>query len=242
MSQSQTLGVLGGLGPMATAYFMELVTDMTDAAVDQQHLNMIVFSTPDVPDRTAYILDNTCENPLPYMVGTGRKLAELGVCQIAIPCITAHYFWDDLSSQISAPVLNAVEETVSELDANGIRRAGILATNGTVQAEIFHKALRRRGIEPIVPDEKGQADVMHLIYDNIKAGKQPDMDRFYSLRQSLFAAGAQAIILGCTELSMIKRDYPLGPGFIDVMEVLAQRSVLACGKPLKETYNQLITG
>ena len=81
-----TLGVIGGLGPGATAHFMSLVTDMTDAATDQQHLNMIVYSIPSIPDRTRYILDNTQDNPLPGMLDIGQQLARLGADHIAIPC------------------------------------------------------------------------------------------------------------------------------------------------------------
>ena len=82
---------------------------------------------------------------------------------------------------------------------------------------------------------------MHLIYENVKAGKPAEMDRFRTAAKDLRAQGAQAIILGCTELSLIKRDYDIGAGFIDAMEVLARQSVLACGKPLKKEYDCLIT-
>lgn len=238
---SQTLGVIGGLGPLATAYFMELVTNMTDARTDQQHLNMIVYSTPSIPDRTAYILGVSREDPCPEMIHIGRKLVSQNVSRIAIPCMTAHYFFDRLEENISVPLIHGVRETVRHLRENGVRRVGIMATSGTIRAGIFRRELENQGLEAVIPGTKAQADVMHLIFGNIKAGRAPEMDRFHAAAQDLRQSGAEAIILGCTELSLIKRDYPIGPGFLDAMEVLAREAVLSCGYPLKEEYTCLIT-
>lgn len=242
MSHSQeTLGVIGGLGPIATAHFMELVINMTDARTDQAHLPMIVYNMPYIPDRTAYILDNTQEDPLPEMLRIGQALQMQGVSRIAIPCVTAHYFFDRLEAGIPVPIINGVRETVRHLKENGIEAVGIMATDGTIQSKIFHRELCARGLTPVVPDEQAQKAVMHLIFENVKAGKPAQMDKFFAAAQALRDQGAQAIILGCTELSLIKRDHRIGAGFIDAMEVLAQQSVLACGKPLKQEYRCLIT-
>lgn len=235
------LGVIGGLGPGATAHFMSLVTDMTDVPTDQQHLNMIVYSFPSIPDRTRHILDNSQPNPLPEMLRIGRLLAQLGADHIAIPCVTAHYFYPELEAGIPAPIINGVWETVCQLKERGVEKAGIMATDGTIRSGIFHRELEKLGIEAVTPSPERQADVMSLIFDNVKAGVPADMARFDAVGQELRAGGAQAIILGCTELSLIKRDNPIGPGFIDAMEVLAQRSVVCCGKPLKAAYRDLIS-
>jgi len=238
---NRCLGVMGGLGPQATAYFMELVTIMTDAVCDQQHINMIIFSIPSTPDRTAYILDHSKPDPLPYMLEAGKQLAGQGVSNIAIPCVTAHYFFDVLEKEIPVPIINGVQETVLHLKANGIHRVGIMATDGTIQSRIFHRALEREGMIAVTPDAQAQREIMHLIFNNIKAGKPVEMARFAAAAAALRKAGAEAIILGCTELSLIKKAYPLGPGFIDAMEVLAQQAVLRSGSPLKAEYENLIT-
>ncbi len=235
------LGVIGGLGPMATAYFMELVTGMTDAATDQEHLEMLIYSVPSVPDRTRYILDNTSENPLPDMLRIGQLLSRQGAQRIAIPCVTAHYFFRELESGIPVPVINGVREVALHLQSHGITRVGIMATDGTIQSRVFHRELEECGIEAVIPTEARQADVMCLIFDDIKAGLPVDMERFAAAAQELRENGAQAIILGCTELSLIKRDHTIGPGFLDAMEILAQQAVLQCGKPLKEQYRSLIS-
>lgn len=241
MENTKTLGVIGGLGPLATAHFMELIIHMTDVETDQQHLPMIVYNMPTIPDRTAYILDNTRENPLPRMLDIGRALTGQKVSCIAIPCITAHYFLDELKAGISAPLVDGVAATALHLKDNGIRKVGIMATDGTVSSGIFHRELLALGLEPIVPGEKAQKDVMHLIFNNVKAGKPAEMDRFFAAAEDLRRQGAEAIILGCTELSLIKRDDSIGPGFIDAMEVLARESVLSCGKQVKAEYDCLIT-
>lgn len=241
MMQKKTLGVIGGLGPGATAHFMNLVTDMTEAKVDQEHVEMIVFSSPSIPDRTRHILDNNAPNPLPQMLAIGQKLAALGAEQIAIPCVTAHYFYNALESGIPAGLINGVQETALHLKEHGITNVGIMATDGTVASGIFHRELQKYGLAPIVPSAQRQKDVMHIIFDNIKAGKPADMDRFRAAADELRQQGAEAIILGCTELSLVKRDNPIGPGFIDAMEILAQQSVLRCGACLKEEYKSLIS-
>ena len=239
---TKILGVIGGLGPIATAHFMELCINMTDAEYDQQHLPMIVYNMPGIADRTAYILDNTKENPLPKMLEIGKALAQQGAACVAIPCMTAHYFFPELESEIPAPVLNGVRETVAHLKENGITKVGIMATDGTIRAGIFHRELARQGLQSIVPEENAQADVMHLIFNNVKAGKSAEMERFYAAAEDLRRQGAEAIILGCTELSLIKRDREIGPGFVDAMEVLAREALRACGRPVKEEYTCLITG
>lgn len=239
--RKQVLGVIGGLGPIATAHFMELVIRMTDAETDQEHLDMIVYSFPSIPDRTGYILDNTQPSPLPPMTAIGETLARQGADHIAIPCLTAHYFYNELTAGIPAPIINGIGETVRHLKENGITRVGIMATDGTIRTGLFRRELERQGMEPLVPSPERQADVMHLIYRNIKANRPAEMDRFHAVRRELQDMGAQAIILGCTELSLIKRDENIGPGFIDAMEVLAQQSVLRCGGALKPEYECLIT-
>ena len=235
------LGVIGGLGPIATAHFMELVINMTDVDTDQQHLPMIVYNMPFIPDRTAYILDNNKENPLPKMLSIGTQLQEQGADCIAVPCVTAHYFMDALESGINVPLINGVRETVAHLKENDITKVGIMATDGTIRSGIFREELEKQGLTAIAPGEKAQENVMHLIFNNVKAGKPVEMDRFMQAAEDLRRQGTQAIILGCTELSLIKRDNAIGAGFVDAMEVLARQSVLSCGKPLKPEYDCLIT-
>lgn len=231
------LGVIGGLGPMATAYFMELVTKMTKASTDQEHIEMIIYSKPQIPDRTSYILGQSDENPLDSINEVAHKLEEFGADVIAIPCITAHCFHDKLCENISVKILNAVEETANELKKLGCTKAGIMATSGTMKCGLFQDALKNVGIIPVEADEKIQSLVMDLIYNDIKAGKKPNKETFNTIREYFFDKGVQAVILGCTELSLLKWNEELNlDGFIDAMRVLAKASIRECGYEVKEGY------
>lgn len=234
----KTLGVIGGLGPMATAYFMQLVTQMSDARTDQEHIEMLVYSRPSVPDRTAYILGKSPDSPLPYMQEMGRALKRMGAQVIAIPCITAHYFQEELQEAAGLPVIHTIRETAACLRGAGVKAAGILATDGTVESRIFQTELEKAGIQPVLPDKKGQQALMDIIYGDIKRGRRPDMDRFRRTAEDLLDRGARTNILACTELSIIKRDEGLQQGYLDVLDVLARTAVRRCGR-LKAEYETL---
>lgn len=235
------LGVIGGLGPMATVYFMQLVTQMSQAASDQEHMEIFVHSNPRIPDRTGYILGKSKESPLPPMLAAGKGLALQGAELLAVPCVTAHYFREEVEKGVGIPVLDAPGETALYLKEAGISRAGILATDGTIQCGLVQKALEGQGIRCILPCEEGQAAVMKLIYEELKAGKPVRPEKLQAVSEQLFDRGAQAVLLACTELSLVKRDFPLGPGYVDVLEVLARKAVLSCGR-LKEEYRELAKG
>ncbi len=226
---------------MATANFMKCIIDMTDAGTDQEHLPMLVYNMPMIPDRTGYILDNAQPNPQPMMLKFGKALADQGADFLAIPCITAHYFLDNLAENLSTPFVNGVRETARHLKENGISKVGIMATDGTIRTGLFSRELEEQGLTPIIPDAENQAHVMHVIYKNVKAGLPAEMDRFHAAANHLKQAGAQAIILGCSELSMVKHDASIGTGFVDAVEVLAQSCILRCGMPLKKEYTCLIS-
>ena len=234
------LGVIGGLGPMATAFFMQMVIEMTEAKTDQEHIEMLIHNCPAIPDRTSYILGKSEVSPKPQIVQIGQQLAAYGVDIIAIPCVTANYFYEDLQKEIDAPIIDIIGETVKHLVEADVKCVGIMATDGTVSCGIFQKALEAAGIVVVTPGESGQQHVMHLIYQNVKATKPVEMERFATVSEELRQKGAEVIILGCTELSMIRRDEVIGAGYLDAMQVLAKVAVEKCGA-LKEEYKQLIT-
>jgi aspartate racemase len=235
------LGVIGGLGPMATAYFMELVIKMTKAEKDQDHLEMIIYNCPTIPDRTKYILGQSEENPLPRMLEVGQALQQQGADVIAIPCMTAHFFRDALKENIGIRVIHGIRETAQCLKDAGVEIAGIMATDGTIQSGIFQNQIEALGLRAVIPDNEYQKKVMAMIYDKIKAGTMPSPEEFAEVKQHLIEGkGAQAVILGCTELSLIKNAYDLGEGVIDTLEVLAQASLVACEKEIKEEYRTLV--
>lgn len=241
MAEKKTLGIIGGMGPMATAYLLQLIIEMTDAKTDQEHLDVIVFNRPAVPDRTAYILDNTKPSPLPVLRDAAQKLTGLGAGVLCAPCVTSHYFYEALSGGIPVPFVHMLRETAEELRRAGRRKTGVMATTGTVRMGLFQSALGEAGIEAQLPSPACQELVMSMIYDEIKAGKPASPEKFQAAEEELYAQGCDSIVLGCTELSLIKKSAPLGPGYLDALEVLSKRCVQLCGGALKTEYENLLT-
>lgn len=236
-----TLGVVGGMGPMATVRFYERVTELTSANTDQQHLDMIIYSIPSVPDRTAFLRGLSDASPLPPVAEACVKLEADGAGCIAIPCVTMSSFIDSLRDSVHIPVIDMVEETVSVLSSLGISSAGIMATDGTLCAGRFKNALESAGIKTIIPDETAQKIIMHIIYDDVKKNRPVETGLFRSAADGLFSRGAQCVILGCTELSVVNRECNTGKGFIDALDVLALTSIIKCGAVPVCGYADLIS-
>ncbi|MBE6589375.1 MAG: aspartate/glutamate racemase family protein [Ruminococcaceae bacterium] len=225
------LGVLGGLGPMSTIYFCELLNRHTKAACDADHIDMIISSRATTPDRTAYILGRSTADPLPVMIEEANRLERAGAELIVIPCNTAHYFYDGLSKECRVPILNIIRETVDHLKALGVSRFGLLATDGTVYSGAYERLCSPEGLTCITPTMEEQATVSSIIYDSIKQNKPVDMSAFLTICEHLQERGCERLVLGCTELSLLKKDLPKSPLFTDSLEVLAYRTILACKKP-----------
>ena len=235
----EKLGIIGGLGPMATIYFMELVVKMTSAKVDKDHIPMIIYNYPDTPDRTEYILDNTKPNPLYEILDMGTNLLKQGAKHIAMPCITAHYFGRELNEKLGDSFINMIEETAKHLKAKGIDKVGLMATDGTIKCKVFENTLNQYGIDVVIPSPEKQEMVMDIIYNQVKAGKEVNIDELYRVKSELKSKGAKVFILGCTELSVVKGNYPLDGEFLDVLEILAKKSVELCGAQVNEKYDYL---
>ncbi len=228
-NERKLLGVIGGLGPMSSAYFYELVTGHTKAARDQDHIDIILSSRASTPDRTDFILGKSTESPLPYMVEDARSLEVYGASAIVIPCNTAHYFIDEVRRSVSVPVPSIIEETVFHLKRNGVKKACILATEGTIQSGSYQKVLTENCIGWAVPDEAGRAILMDIIYGDVKKGVIPPPEKLYAACDPLFEAGCDCAILGCTELSLLMPSLGADPRFVDSLEVLAKVSIELMG-------------
>ena len=231
----KTLGIIGGMGPMATVLLMKLIVKMTMASHDQEHIPILLRHCPYIPDRTAFILDASKPDPLDYIVDEGKKLVEDGVCEIAIPCVTAHYFHAKLNEMLSVPVINGVEEVIDRAAMSGDRTVGIMATDGTIKARLFEAFADKAGISYIYPEPSLQRKVMEIIYGSTKAGRSADVGALYEIREALAADGADEVILGCTELSVIADECGIQDDFLDVTFALARRCVSDMGI-LREEY------
>lgn len=168
-TENKTIGIIGGMGPLATADLYRKIVMSTDAACDQEHIHTLIDSNTNIPDRTAALLCGA-ESPVEEMVKSARLLEKAGAGLLIMPCNTAHNFHSEVQDAVSIPVLHMIKLTVQALKRQGVSRAGLLATDGTVQTRIYQRCFENSGIELITPDNEGQAAVMDMIYKGVKAG------------------------------------------------------------------------
>ena len=226
------LGVIGGMGPMAGVYFCELITKKTSAFSDAEHIDMVLASFPRVPDRTAYLLDKSNPSPVDAILRMGNLLVSQGCTVIAVPCVTSFALYDEYASKLNANVIHMPDEISAYLSSIGVKSAGILATDGTVSTGVLQSSLEKQGIKAVLPDEEHQKMVMSVIYDQVKKGADVDMEMFSDICGHILSLGAEKIILGCTELSLVFRGSH--PDFcVDAMEVLAEACIKTMGKQVR---------
>lgn len=225
------LGVIGGMGPEATAFFYEEVIKHTDASRDQEHLDMVIISQASMPDRTHAILTGDDARLLQVMREDAQALETLGCTCIAIPCNTSHYFYDKIQSFTGVPIIHMPREAVREAaQARRARRIGIMGTDGTVRSGVYARECEALGVECMVPSPERQADVMSIIYENVKAGHPADMGKFSLVVDELVRRGCDAIILACTELSVVRRRQGAPDVCLDAMDVLVREAIERSGK------------
>lgn len=233
----KVLGVLGGMGPLATQLFYRMIIEKTDANCDQEHLNMIILNHATMPDRTKEILGGRTEELFELLLEDAQMLEKNGAGVISIPCNTSHVLADRLQENVGIPIINMVEETVKHIVGTFPEtdlRIAVLATDGTINTGLYQKALERAGITPVVPGPESQKLVMKIIYDGVKNGGAIDFSDFLAVQKEIFGQDCRAAILACTELSCFKEMYNLPNFYIDAMGVLTERSILACGGKIKE--------
>lgn len=252
--EKKTIGVIGGLGPEASVYLTELITNMVDAKRDQNHPRFIHYSIPDTPDRTAYILgdhspDKEKDDPFPYLLEAAKTLERAGADFLVIPCVTAQYFYERLREHVGISILPLCADVAGSVERRGIKRVAVFATDGTNECGILAKSFEDKGIEVIMPDASSQAAVMSLIYDNVKTGDINTKDgclravhELDRLTGRMLDEGAEVVILGCTELSLIhRRAYVIGSEYmdryVDILEILAGCAVRMSGAPVKKAWS-----
>ena len=230
MCEKKTIGILGGMGPLATADLFEKIVLLTKAETDRDHIRVYIDSNANIPDRTAAILNNG-EDPVPEMASALRNLEKCGADCIIMPCNTAHNFYDAVASSVSIPVLHMIAITRDALKSRGVKCAGLLATDGTVQTGIYQRTFEGSGVELITPDHsEDQAAVMDIIYNGVKAGDLThDATAFRAACEHLLARGAEVLILGCTELPPAFDIYHLDYPNVDPTLELALAAVRAAG-------------
>lgn len=218
------LGIIGGMGPEATVSFYKRIIGLTEVTCDQDHYRVIIDSNPKIPDRTSAILKGTT-SPLNGLIETAKNLEKLNVEVAGIPCITAHYYLNELREHTSINIISAIESVDDKLKKEYPDKIiGILATTGTVKTGLFDKELSHKIIYPV--DDSQEKKVMEAIYGeqgikNIGITKR-SLNLLIAAGNELIERGAEVIIAGCTEIGVILNQDHVNCAFIDPMDVLAE--------------------
>lgn len=199
------LGVLGGMGPMATVDFLHKLVDRTPARADNEHIPTIVHSVPQLPDRIQAIFEGGA-SPLPALIEAIETLQAAGAVCIAMPCNTAHYWYDRFEPAAKVPFLHiadAAMAAISDGDLSGIR-LGLMGTRGTLKAGFYQERFAARQIDCMVTTA---GDQERLVDPAIRAIKANELDRAAPLVEhaveALLEQGAETVVLACTEIPVV---------------------------------------
>jgi aspartate racemase len=224
----RVLGVLGGMGPLASAQFMLCLTLLTPAERDQDHIPAVLWSDPRVPDRTAARLAGGTD-PLPALLRGIRGLEAAGCGAIAIPCNTAHGWFDAMQATTRLPILHIVDAAAAELARLGVLRGkvGVMGTAGTLAMRLYQERLEARGYACLVPEP---VEMERLVTPGIALVKANRVTEAYAplaeAARTLAARGAQAVVLGCTEIPLGIQAGPTLPFPVaDTIDALARVAI-----------------
>ncbi len=223
----KVVGILGGMGPEATADLFQKIVAATPARTDQEHLHIIIDNNAKIPSRQAAVLEGG-EDPTPLLQATARNLERAGADFIVMPCNSAHLFFERVAEAVSIPILHIADEAVEEALRRypGIDSIGVLAATATVRLRMYHDRVEKRGLRAISPTEEDQEAVQQAIF-RVKAGdKGPEVRaNVRAVAERLVARGAQLLFTGCTELPLVLQDGDVGVPVLDPTETLARAAV-----------------
>ncbi len=221
------LGIIGGMGPMASALFYDMISSKTDASCDQENLDLILLSHAGMPDRTRAILSKDeaqIEEVRSKLLADAMFLQNAGCTAIAVTCNTAHYFVNMIEGEIDIPFIHLIRETAEAVASKfGAKKVAVLATDGTIETRLYQDELSKRGVISFMPKAEVQALVMHEIYDCIKSGKHADEEIWGKIEEYVKEEGCEAAVLACTELSVVRKELSLGSFYYDPMDIMAER-------------------
>ena len=227
------VGIIGGMGPGATALLYQKLIKYTEASCDAEHIHVIIDSNTKIPDRTTAIL-NDDDAPAIEIGKSAKKLEQMGAEILLIPCNTSHFFLESIQGKVNVPIINMIRETAMVCIRNGYTKIGVLATTVTRNTDVYGKVLKELGVDAIYPDEEGQKKVMEVIYDQVKAGRKINVSILDQTLKEMTMRGAQSFILGCTELPFAIKDRDFGYRFFDSLDILAKCAVEYAGYQLKK--------
>lgn len=227
LGEELVVGVIGGMGPQATADFLTKLVRATPVSQEQEHLHVLIDSNPKVPDRNLAIA-RASNLPGPVLAAMAKTLQDSGAGFLVMPCNTAHAFESSIREGISIPFINMVEEAcdVCVRDHPSVNRIGVLAAPGCIGAGLYQSALAKRGMETLLLNHDDQQRFNAILYRiKLKGPSQEVRSEMQALGDILIASGADAIVAGCTEVPLVLEQSKLSRPLIDATWNLALRCV-----------------
>jgi aspartate racemase len=224
------LGILGGMGPLATVDFFAKLVAVTPAARDEDHIPVVIASLPDIPPRVPAIVGNGA-SPVPALLDARDRLLAAGATLLAMPCNGAHHWFDELA-QCRAPMLHIADAALASLRAqvDAPARIGLVATRGTLLSGFYQRRLEAAGYAALEPSDEELAQTIGPAVAAVKAGEVASGGvAFQRAARALAERGAHAVILACTEVppALAAAGPPAGIVCIDATDALARACVAA---------------
>jgi aspartate racemase len=229
INASGFIGILGGMGPLATADFFAKVIAATDAKTEADHVPLLIQSDPRIPSRPAAILRGG-ESPLPALLAGRDRLVAAGAAAVAMPCNTAHVWLRELRDGCAVPFLSIVDASCDEAEAKAQPGAviGLIGTEATLASRLFDTELEQRGFTPLLPHDDELRKLVLPAIEQVKLGRAAEASaRLERAVQALLDRGATTVILACTEipLALDAIASPLRASCIDTNAALARACV-----------------
>ena len=226
--EGKIVGIIGGMGPEATVDLMQRVIKATPASDDADHLRMLVDNNPKIPSRIKAIIEGTGASPVPCLQEMARGLAAWGADFLAMPCNTAHYYHPDIQAAVAIPVLDMIAITVRKVLAQppAPARVGLLASTAVIDLGLYDKPFARRNVTLVTPTEAAQARIMAAI-KTIKTSRygREVVDAIQAGADDLLARGAEALLVACTEISIVGGQIQSEVPVYDASQILAEAIV-----------------
>ena len=230
---SKTLGILGGLGPLAGAHFYRRVLELTPARDDDQHLSVVLLSERSIPSRLEHLAGHG-PSPVAALTSVARRIVQAGAEILAIPSTTTHAYYEDIAAAVSIPVLNLLKIVADTVAQEGCRHVGMVATSPTRDYQLYRQAFEAHGLHAVYPDERTQREIMTIIQGVKSTNRlEPWGTRLVQVLEGRWLGQADCVLLACTETPVVfpreargtrQRDYPI----FDATDILAQAAISAC--------------
>ncbi len=220
----RSVGILGGMGPQATLLLMKKVFEAVSAKDDNQHIPLVVHQNTQVPSRIKFIIDGGQDNPLPVLRKMACDLTTLGCDLLAMPCNTAHFFYQEIASNVDVPFLNMIESSSLEIKRLGLKKVGILASPAVRLVKVFDPYFEAYGLEKVYADDA----VMLNIIRNIKGNDfSTELTKDLVLEsKKLIDKGCDGLLIACTEISLLVDCIPKEFIWVDSLNSLTNQILL----------------